>query len=39
MVGPKKPDFWPRINMLKEKKNLKILPMNDGLSKSAKIVL
>ena len=22
MVGPKKQDFWPRINILKEKKNL-----------------
>ena len=24
MVGPKKKDFWPRINILEEKKNLSI---------------
>ena len=38
MVGPKKQDFWPRINILKgiKKKNPS---MNYGSSKSAKIVL
>jgi hypothetical protein len=30
MLGPKKQDFWPKINVLKEKKNPS---MNDGLSK------
>ena len=34
MVGPKKRDFWPRVNMFKKNPS-----MNDGLSKSAKIVL
>ena len=36
MVGPKKQDFWPRINVPKGKKN-KDPSMNYGLSKSAKI--
>ena len=38
MVGPKKQDFWPRINILIGflKKNPS---MNYGSSKSAKIVL
>jgi hypothetical protein len=33
MVGPKKQDFWPRINIFEAKEKLKILPMNDGPSK------
>ena len=32
MVGPKKQDFWPRINILEGKK-FKITSMNDGSSK------
>ena len=37
MVGPKKQEFWPRINILK---GLFLnLSMNYGSSKSAKIVL
>ena len=38
MVGPKKEDFWPKINILKEKK-YKIPMMNDSSSKSVQIVL
>ena len=38
MVGPKKQDFWPRINILKGIYFLNPL-MNYGSSKSAKIVL
>ena len=38
MVGPKKQDFWPTINILKGFLK-KILLMNDSLTKSAKIVL
>ena len=37
MVGPKKQDFWPRINLLKGK--YFVNAMNDGSSKSTKIVL
>ena len=37
-VGPKKQDFWPRINKIKGILFLN-LSMNYGLSKSAKIVL
>ena len=33
MVGPKKQDFWPRINILEGKKLKKILSMNVSLSK------
>ena len=33
MVGPKKQDFWPRINILEGKKFKKILSMNVSLSK------
>ena len=36
MVGPKKEDFWPRMNKLKEEKE--ISSMNDGLPKIAIIV-
>jgi hypothetical protein len=32
MVGPKKQDFWPRINIL-EGKEIKIQSMIDSLSK------
>ena len=32
MLGPKKQDLWPRINILKGKKK-KILPMNYSSSK------
>ena len=38
MVCPKTHDFWPRTNILREK-NKKIPSMDDGLSKSAKIIL
>jgi hypothetical protein len=38
MAGPKKQDFWPRINILKGNFFLN-LSMNYGSSKSAKIVL
>ena len=37
MVGPKKQDFWPRIDILKG--FFKILLMNNSSTKSAKIVL
>ena len=37
MVGPKKQDFWPRINILKG--FFLNLSMNYGSSKSAKIIL
>ena len=33
MVGPKKQDFWPRINILEGNIFLKILLMDDGASK------
>ena len=33
MVGPKKQDLWPRINIHEGKKNKKIPLMNDGSSK------
>ena len=39
MLGPKKQDFWPGINILKGKNFKKILMMNDSSSKSAKIIL
>jgi inhibitor of KinA sporulation pathway (predicted exonuclease) len=39
IMGPKKQDFFPRINMLKGKKIKKVLLMNYGSSKSTKIVL
>ena len=39
MVGLKKQDFFPRNNIFKEKDIRKIPLMNDGPSKSAKIVL
>ena len=39
MAGPKNQDFWPRINILTGKKTRKIPSMNDGSSKSAKILL
>ena len=37
MVGPKKQDFWPRINIRTQRKEFqKILSMNDSLTKSQK---
>ena len=36
MVGPKKQEFWPRIDILKG--FFKILLMNDSSTKSAEIV-
>ena len=33
MVGPKRQDFWPRINILEGKKNSKNLAMNVSSSK------
>ena len=38
MVGPKKQEFWPRINILKENLFFFKLLMNYGSSKSAKII-
>ena len=38
MVGPKKQDFWPRINILKGNLKKENPLMNYGSSKSAKIV-
>ena len=37
--GPKKQDFWPRINILKGNLKKENPSMNYGSSKSAKIVL
>ena len=39
MVGPKRQDFWPRINILNRKLKKKKSLTNYGLSKSAKIIL
>jgi len=39
MVGPKKRDSWPRINILKGNVCFLNPSMNDSSSKSAKIVL
>ena len=39
MVGPKKQEFWPRINILKGFFFIKNSSLNYGASKSAKIVL
>ena len=39
MVGPKKQDFWPRINIVKGNLKKENPSMNYGSSKSAKIVL
>jgi hypothetical protein len=33
-MGPKKQDFWPRINILEGKFKKNILLMNDGSSKT-----
>ena len=39
LVGPKKQEFWPKINIFKGRFFLKNLSMNYGSSKRAKVVL